>query len=631
MAATLDRGIVSDETKFPLVRISNVALVAFAVAAFLAIRRWQTFHNETFDLAFYARWVWGAGHGDPYQPLTNSNVAGLHAAPILSVLGTLGRVLPIVPMLLTLQAASVIGAGIPLARIAARRAAHPLAADVALVAYLLFPTVSTITTYEFHPGALALFPLAHALDCFDRRRIRPGIVALGVAVLCREDVALVAAFAGLSLAVDRRFRLTGAVVFVAGVAWFGVYMFLIAPRHLPRHGSLELHYRALGTSPRAIVHSLFVHPLATLRAVSSPAKLLYLPRMLAPVAFLSLLAPRWLLPALPVYAINYLSQFPTAVQIQSHYAALALPFIFASAAHGAGRLAASDHRYAGRLLVAAAIAVGLGTMHMHRRAGATPLSRRWDASAFRSGTRATELRDLLARVPRDASIAAPDYVLPHVSLRSVLVRIPFTREVDWVLLSAEHRRRFSGGQDLWRNQEEILIRNMIAGSTYGVYAASSRHILLRLRYDVRSFATGTFVQFAPRADVRRFHREIGPSLTLAGYGVRSVPNGSVVRLLIVPPVPWPHDLGLEIGWGPMHPNGDRLDPVHIVSFLPFGGVFSPVHVRAGEVAQTEVFVPAAPNDLQANGLYFGARRLDGSRLDAASAHWTALAAPAENP
>jgi hypothetical protein len=132
------------------------------------------------------------------------------------------------------------------------------------------------------------------------------------------------------------------------------------------------------------------------------------------------------------------------------------------------------------------------------------------------------------------------------------------------------------------------------------------------------------VEFQPREGIQRQHIDVGPSLAIAGWGLRPVQGGSVLTLLLVARVRWPLDLGLEVGWGPMHPVGDRQDPARIVAALPFDGLFSPVHVRPGEVARTEVVLPASPAELEAGGLYFGARRVDGSRLDPESAHWTPL-------
>lgn len=619
---------VPTDSRFPFARISNLALLAAAAFAFLALRRFATFHNETFDLAFYARMVWGLGRGDLYHPITNSYFWGLHASPILFPLGLFARWfrLPVVPLLLVLQAAAVAAAGIPLARLAARRTGHPLAADVTLWAYLLYPTISTVATYEFHPSALALFPLALSLDFFDRASIRRGLFSLAVAVSCREDVALIAALAGLALALQREHRKIGLTVFAVGVVYFTLYFFVIAPKYLPRYGSLDLHFGYLGGSPSAVARTLFFHPMDTLRAVITPAKILYIPRSLLPVAFLSLLSPRWLLPALVPWAINFLSAFPTAVQIQSHYSVLAVPFLFVSAVHGAAGLATSARRSPERYLVLAGFAVALGTLHMHRRAGATPLSRRWNTAVFRRDSRSDDLRVLLPLVPASASIAAPDYVLPHVAERNLFDRVPWRRGYQYVLLSTEYRSRFGFTQELWRSTEEALVRNTLAGRRYGLYAVSGRHLLFRRNWPVRWYARGRYVEFQPREGVVSHHLDVGPSLAIAGYGLRPTPGGSTVTLLLVARRRWPHDLGLELGWGPMHPHGDRLDPAHIVAALPFDGLFSPVHVRVGEVVCTEIPLPVPTDALRTTEVYFGARRIDGSRLDPESRHWTLLSA-----
>ncbi len=62
----------------------------------------------------------------------------------------------------------------------------------------------------------------------------------------------------------------------------------------------------------------------------------------------------------------------------------------------------------------------------------------------------------------------------------------------------------------------------------------------------------------------------------------------------------------------------------MTAFLPFDGRFSPTHVRVGELTRTEAHLSASPDELFAQGLYFGARRVDGSRLDREAPHWVRL-------
>ena len=615
------------DERFPWSRVSNVALAAAAVFAAMALLRFRTWHNDTFDLAFYTRMVWGAGHLDLYDPLVGAPMWGLHLSLVLLPLALLGRVVSIVPLLLITQAAAVAAAGIPLARIAFRRVGHPAAAYVALGVYLLFPTIGSIASYEFHPSSLALLPLALALDFFDQRRAWPGLAALFAAVLCREDVALCAALACVAMALHRPSRALCLAAAAFFFAWFAVYLFVIAPHFLPRTGSLQLHFGHLGSSPAAIVVRLLRHPLATAAELATPGRLLYVPRLLAPVAMISLLRPRWLMPALAPVAINVLSQFPTAVQVHSHYSTLAVPFIVVSAVHGAAWLMAMGGLQAERYGVLAGAVVSLASLQMHHRAGVLPgIGRRFDIRAHRADARQPALDAVVAMIDPDASYTGPDFTLSHFAERTRVFRFkqPPDRAAEFVVLSTEHRALHTGTQELFRNAEEVTVRNAVYWRRYGVWTVVGDYIVLREHWPVRTYAAGRYVDFEPDARVHAAHADVGPSMAVAGWGITPAAHGSRVTLLLQARTPWPYDLGLELGWGPLHPHLDREDPARTYAFLPFDGVFMPPFVRVGEVARTEVDVPASPEELRAHGLWFGARRIDGSRLDADSAHWTRL-------
>lgn len=630
------------EDAFPWVRLSNTALVVAVASALLALARFRTFHNDTFDLAFYTRIVWGIARGDLYHPLSDSHVLGLHASWVLVPLALLGRIVPIVPLLLVVQAAALAAAAIPLARMAARRLRTPLAADVTAAAFLLYPTVLTAATYEFHPSSLALLPLAYALDAWDQGRLRAGAIALALAVLCREDVALVSALCGVALALDRdrERRAWGLGVAAASALYFALYMFVVAPRFLPQRGSLALHFGGLGSSPGAIAKSVLLHPIATLMAVSKPVKWLYAPRLLAPVAFLSVLSPRWLLPALAPFAINFLSAWSTATQVRSHYALLAIPFVFASAIHGAARVVDAKHalgapsdRPTGRRMLALCAVMVLGAaLVAHRRAGATPLSRLFHSADYQRDARARDLETIVRAVRPTGLVVAPDRALAHLATRPLFQRYDaWTRAADDVIVPIEHRLRFDGTQTLWRSHEEISVRNELARGVYGLVRAERTHLLLRRGVPPRAFAEGRYVAFSSDASWSAArHVDVDRSLAIASWRIeRHTESSSSVTLWLVSRERWPADMGLELGWGPMSraPGADRDDPARIHSFLPFDGLFSAVHVRAGEVARTTVIVAATRDVLLRDGLRFGARRVDGSRMHAASPHWVRLDRP----
>lgn len=618
-------------------RISNLALVVAIASAGMALARFHTFHNETFDLAFYTRVLWGMSHRAWFHPLTDSSIFGLHASWVLAPLAVIGRWVPVVPLLLVTQAAALAAAAIPLARMAARKLRTPAAADVAASVYLLYPTVLTAATYEFHPSSLALLPLAYALDAWDRGDLRAGAIAIAIASACREDAALVAALCGLTLALDRdrARRRWGLAVATLAALYFALYFFAIAPRYMPQRGSLSLHFGAIGATPSAIARRLITEPIATLSAVSSPAKWLYAPRLLAPVAFLSVLAPRWLLPALAPIAINFLSAWPTATQVRSHYALLAVPFVIASAIHGAARLvdarhalAAPSERPTGRRMLALCAVMVLGAaMIAQRRAGATPLSRLFRWSDYQRDARARDLEVLVRAVRPTSVVVAPDHALAHFAERSSFQRFDaWTRDADDLIVPISHRLRYDGTQTLWRTREELPVRNVLARDRYGLVRATSTHLLFRRGVSPRSYAEGRYVAFSSDEGwTHARHVDVDRSVSVASWRVEDRgPRSASVTLWLVALQRWPIDTGFELGWGPLERNGTRDDPSRIYAFLPFDGLFSPVHVRRGEVARSTVIVATSAEELLRHGLYFGVRRLDGSRMHEDARHWVRL-------
>lgn len=280
------------------------------------------------------------------------------------------------------------------------------------------------------------------------------------------------------------------------------------------------------------------------------------------------------------------------------------------------------------LALCAAIVLAAGLISQ-RRAGATPISRLFRAGDFQRDARAIELERIVRDVRPGVFVVAPDAVLAHLAERPLFQRADaWTREADDVIVSITHRQRFNGTQTLWRTDEEIPVRNLLAHGKYGLFRAEPSYLLLRRGWSPRAFAEGRYVAFSSDAWSEPHHVDVDRSLAIASWRIEPRDaRSSTVTLWMVARERWPHDMGLELGWGPLHRAGERDDPERICSFLAFDGLLNPAHVRVGEVARTSVTVPASRAELLQNGLYFGVRRVDGSRLNSASAHWVRLDVP----
>lgn len=413
-----------------------LAALVLGYAALYSALSWlrlRNFHAQI-DMSFYVRLIWGLGQGRVDHPLVQArHFLGLHLEPVLFPLAALSALgVPLGPLLVVLQAVAVALLAWPAYRLAARALPPGVAQGRAPLLFaalaLLYPTVTVQTLFDFHPVTLALAPLLGVVDALHQGRLRRALGLALLALACREDIALQLAllfFAipaggprrGLAISLVLR-----AVLPLLLVAYFLVYVLLIQPPRLPGMGSYGLHFpriagAAVHSGPQ-LLRAALAHPAELLRYLVSGDRPLYPARLLWPLGFLSLLAPRPLLAALPIVGINLLSDFPRVRALESHYTTAIAPLVIASAILGSGRLlrAWTLPRLRGPLLAA----VGLIALAAHGLHGASPWalrSPRWAGMGIRATPRRAELDAARAAVPPGASVAAPPGLLARLAER----------------------------------------------------------------------------------------------------------------------------------------------------------------------------------------------------------------------
>lgn len=197
-------------------------LVSAAFSVLMGIQglsRYATYHNQTYDLAMYARQAWGLAHGLYWDPVVNAHFLGTHSSFVLWPLGMIGQVFGVVPVLLVAQVLAFGLTTLPLAQLAARRFGDAGALCAGAV-WLAYPNISHVASYEFHPGSLGVLPLAFALNAIDTSHAL-GFALSCVAILtCRADFALlVLMLVIVALLSPRRSRaLRGTALFVGALA-----------------------------------------------------------------------------------------------------------------------------------------------------------------------------------------------------------------------------------------------------------------------------------------------------------------------------------------------------------------------------------------------------------------------------
>ena len=130
-----------------------------------------------------------------------------------------------------------------------------------------------------------------------------------------------------------RFILAGLVlVLVGGVYFYFATHYLIPYFSYGRRGGLDVvAFSWMGHSLGQMIGYLVTHPIDILLEVAStPGKLTYLCVVFGLLAFIPLLSPSYLIPALPPLAIAILSRLPNYYDYNTHYTAgLIIPVMFA--------------------------------------------------------------------------------------------------------------------------------------------------------------------------------------------------------------------------------------------------------------------------------------------------------------
>ena len=391
-----------------------VGVASYAVVLTLESLADHRTYRTGLDTAIYDQLLWLLAHGeDPFSTVITRPMLGDHFHVGLVLLTPLYWLGAGVGTLFAVQSLGLALTAPALFALARSQGASPgLAASPALL-WLACPWVASANLFEFRPASFApLLLTLSALAAFERRDLLLGATVL-LALSLKEDVALTYIALGILLAFLGR-RRAGALVAAGSAAWFVVASWVVETHG----GSYDLFgARFAGDRGKSVADALLWelrHPLRELGDIATQS----LPDLLLiflSTAGLALLAPAWMLLALPTAAHNALSAYAPQHDLAFHYHLGTVAGLFVAAAIGVGRV--GSFRRQGRLALALfgsmAVFVALvGGVRMHSAPG----------SALELDAGPTSRA--LSAIPADAPVAATLSLLPHLSQRKEIYTLP---------------------------------------------------------------------------------------------------------------------------------------------------------------------------------------------------------------
>lgn len=447
-------------------RVADLAAAALVVASWaayaiffsrLAITNHHALHTGLFDLGIYDNIFWQSSHGHPLACsfLLRGWHGSAHFDPLLVVLSPLHRLYPRAELLLVLQAVWVGSGTVPAYLLGRSILGGRLPGLLVAATYALHPALHGATLYDFHSLTLVAPIVPLLLYCMRAGHRRAYFTLLVVALLVREDVALLLCFVGAAAVLTGeplRVRL-GWMTVAASLFWFGLVKraFMASPDLLMAGKdtySFAYYFSELnpnGNGTGGVALSLVTDPVFVLRTMLTEEKLVYLVTLFLPLGFLPLLARPGRIAL--VFGLLYalLASRSALYSVYFHYACLTVPLGIALLPEGLRRIeqGAAARGLDGRRLSRAWLAAcAAATVAVSWKLGAIVPN-----DAFRGGfsppvralspdqaARYEWLRAQLDGIPLSASVAATLSVGAHVADRERAFRYPDRTDVDWLVI-----------------------------------------------------------------------------------------------------------------------------------------------------------------------------------------------------
>ncbi len=327
--------------------------------SYQAVLRYDTFKATAFDLGNMDQVFWNTLHGRFFQ-FTNQSIdwygpptrLAIHFEPIIIPLSLLYLIRSDPRTLLIFQTLVLVTGALPVFLLTRKYIPRwPLLAAMMAGAYLSMPALMGLNMFDFHPVSLATPLLLFAFLALANRRYGWCVVACIVASACKEDIPFAVAMFGLLAIWRYKAPRLGSALFVMGLVWGLLAFLVIIPHFYPgaQHNNFWYRYEVLGSTPALAIVNLLVHPWLIFTTFITIDRVYYLAGLFRNSGFLALLAPEWLVPALPSLAVNLLSIDPLLYSGVYHYNAAVIPCVMLAAIHGTQRAIVIWQRWRGEV------------------------------------------------------------------------------------------------------------------------------------------------------------------------------------------------------------------------------------------------------------------------------------------
>lgn len=378
-----------------------------------------------FDLGNMDQTVWNTIHGRIFQ---TSNINGeaisrlsSHADFLLILFSPFYLIWEHPKMLLLIQT-FVLGAGAFFVYAIAKEILKNKNLSLVFgIGYLLYPAMQYTNLYDFHAVTLTTTFLLAAFYSLLKNKYVWLTIFLALSGLAKEQVWLVVSLFGLYVFLKKDKPVFGIGIFLVSAAIFYFLIWHVIPGAKGSQHFALSYFSDFGESPTEVVKNVISSPQKIVITMFTGNPLSYLKQLLYPLGLLSLLAPIFLVFALPDLLINLLSNNSQLHQIYYQYSATITPFIFISAIFGIKNLL----KWFPKLIMFSTFYILLSTFYFAYLFGPMPFSKSPNIDMFTKPQKnKIIIENFLSRVPEKYRVSATNNLGSHLSHRQKISTVP---------------------------------------------------------------------------------------------------------------------------------------------------------------------------------------------------------------
>jgi uncharacterized membrane protein len=468
--------------RMPVLIVILLMIAYAAYFSYFTILKHHAFNTAAYDLGIFTQYMWTTlnGHGLFYASVLGGSCFAWHFQPILFFILPIYAAFPHAETLLVLQTVVLALGALPVYWIAKDELGTKVGVAFSAL-YLLYPALHGINSFDFHPVALAVPILLFCFYMFQKKRYEWGMALAVLAMMCKENVALVVIFMGFYWLWRERKRGAGGLKWrlprerevlyplclsLLGIIWFVLAINVIIPQ-----------FSASGEFP---YYSLYGGGFGSL-LVNADAKLWYLFYLFAPLLFTSLLSPVTLI-ALPIFAQNLLAVKGTVYAIGYQYPSLLIPWLFIASIYGVKWLSSAQGRVIQAIRTKFLYILLPATIVLALLTSPSPIALNYDMPRLTSHNRIQQ--QAISLIPEDASVYTQNDLFPHICqrlhiytrwTRPMLVFEFYNGQYDFILADTTSKWSILEG-----NTKESMER---LESEYGIYAQGDGVYLYQRGYE----------------------------------------------------------------------------------------------------------------------------------------------------